>query len=91
MTILFDAALLVQKIRCGRVMLNEVLNNYGVTYINHKNKFWMATLEVVVRRCSVKKLLLKLKHNSQENCSLTMLFSQHLFYLKDCKTISFPK
>ena len=29
--ILFDAALLVKKTRCGRVTLNEVLNNYGLT------------------------------------------------------------
>ena len=28
--ILFDAALLAQKTRCGRVTLNEVLNNYGL-------------------------------------------------------------
>ena len=32
--ILFDAALLVQKTRCGRVTLNEVLNKYGLSSIN---------------------------------------------------------
>ena len=33
--ILFDVALLVQKTRCGRVTLNEALNNYGLSAIEN--------------------------------------------------------
>ena len=43
--ILFDATLLVQKIRCGRVTLNEVLNNYGLVkpaiFTTQKMKNWI--------------------------------------------------
>ena len=43
--ILFDAALLVQKLRCGRVTLNEVLNNYGLVrpaiFTTQKMKDWI--------------------------------------------------
>ena len=45
-----------------------------VIYINHKNKFCMASPEAVVRQCSVKKLHLKFTQNSQENTCIGVSF-----------------
>ena len=45
-----------------------------VNYRNYNNKFCMASPEVVIQSCSVKKLLLKLTQNSQENTSVEVSF-----------------
>ena len=65
----------------------------SVTYINCNNKFCIASQEAVTRRCSVKKLLLKLTQNSQEStcvvvCCTLLNKVRHVEFMNDCFCIS---
>ena len=50
----------------------------GVSYITDSNKFCMTLPEAVVWRCTVRKLVLKLTQNSQENIFVRASFKERL-------------
>ena len=62
-----------------------------VVKIYHYHKFILCFLEVVVRRCSVKKVFLKISQNSQENTCARVSFLIKLQVLHRCFPVNFAK